>query len=146
MATEIYDKALATKLNRWTHNTNLTILVADNTKRLYEVIADQSNDGKIQLPMLSIRRTGGYRIKVPRWQTLSHDGFTKDATIDKSFQINAIPIQLQYQLDIFAKDYLEADEYMRNVVFNIINFPQLIVYAKYNDEEIEFHSAIVVGD
>ena len=84
MAVELYDIALAKKLERWTHNTNLTVLTADNTKRLYEVIADTTNDGKIKLPTIVIRRSGGYKLRVPRWQPIAYDGFTKDASIEKS--------------------------------------------------------------
>lgn len=34
---------------------------------------------------------------------------------------------------------------MRNILFNLINFPQLVVYIEYNGEKIEFHSAVTIN-
>ena len=37
--------------------------------------------------------------------------------------LNAIPISLVYQIDVYARLAIEADILMRNLVFNIINYP-----------------------
>ena len=36
-----------------------------------------------------------------------------------SIPINVIPIQIGYQIDIYTKGIAEADEYIRNFVFNL---------------------------
>ena len=96
MATELYDKAFVDKLKAWTNNTNIRVMTADNTKRLYEVLADESGDKDIKLPLITLRRNGGYTMYVPRRQTLSYDGETYKGSPERSLQINAIPIKLEY--------------------------------------------------
>ena len=56
--------------------------------------------------------------------------------------MNAIPVSIQYQLDVYTRYFEEADEYMRNIVFNIINFPKLTIRIPYQDEQRE-HDANV---
>ena len=146
MATELYDDAYVKKLKAWTQNTNVRVLTADSTKRLYEVLADEGDDKPIELPLITLRRTGGYKVLIPRRQTLSYDGETYKATPERSLQLNVIPIQLDYQIDVYTRKFQEADEYMRNILFNLINFPQISVTMMYNGEEIVFDSAITVSD
>lgn len=195
MATYLYDEALLKKLKYWTQSTNVHVYGTEETKNLFEVIADESNDSPIELPIISLRRSRGYNIidggttKRP----LSYDGFAvTDQEFDsygdaadfcqqngldevvilpKSFwvdskkfntyldasnycaeygidvndihtatwekyyikaddihpkyttSIRAIPISISYQLDVYSRYAKEADLLMRNLVFNIINYP-----------------------
>ena len=134
MSVNLYDKAFLTKLHNWTENTKLNIVGPSETRRLFEMIADKQNDKPIELPMLVLTRPGGYTIldqglaKHP----LSYDGATLDANREKACQLNAIPINIPYQLDIYARYFEQADEYTRNLVFNIINYPKLSVTIPYN--------------
>jgi hypothetical protein len=61
-------------------------------------------------------------------------------------QLNAIPIELNYQIDVYTRYYSEADEFIRNFVFNIINFPSLTVILNYLGEDIEHNSTIQMAD
>ena len=54
---------------------------------------------------------------------MTFDGATIEATLKKSKSLQAIPIRLQYQIDIFTRYREEADEYLRNFVYNILNYP-----------------------
>lgn len=63
MSTRFYDEALTKKLSYWTKSTNVKIYNPSETKRLFEVIADESNDNPIQLPIICIRRSSGFQIK-----------------------------------------------------------------------------------
>lgn len=65
-----------------------------------------------------------------------------DSTSEKSLNLNAIPINVTYQLDVWTRYFKEADAYMRNLVFNIVNFPTLPVYIPYNGENIEHFANI----
>ena len=56
--------------------------------------------------------------------------------------MNAIPIQLNYQLDIYTHKIAEADEYLRNFVFNIVNYPKLTVLIPYYDQKLRHDSNI----
>ena len=70
---------------------------------------------------------------------------TKSATIQKSLQINAIPINIPYQLDIYTRYYEEADIYMRDIIFNIINKPTFEINIPYNDANIEHFANIRIA-
>ena len=47
-------------------------------------------------------------------------------------QLNAIPIELDYTIDIYTRFYEEAEEYVRNFVFNLINYPKMQIQIPYN--------------
>lgn len=142
MSTYLYDNALIDKIKGWTSNSDITIYAPNDTKRLFEVIADTNNDRSIKLPLISISRKKGYQITNTKSRPLSYDGLTLDASIEKSIQLNAIPIQLSYQLDIYTRYFKEADEYARNLIFNFINFPALSIIIPYNDYKI-LHKSVV---
>lgn len=50
-------------------------------------------------------------------------------------EINAIPISIPYKLDVYTRYQKENDIYIRNLIFNIVNFPTLQVEFKYNGIE-----------
>ena len=58
----LYDEALLAKLNRWTEKTELHVYGPEETRRMLEVIADNTNDKPIKLPIVCLRRKGGYTI------------------------------------------------------------------------------------
>lgn len=55
------------------------------------------------------------------------------ANENKVVSLSNIPIGLNYQIDIYTRYFAEADEYMRNFVFNIINYPTLNIEIPYNN-------------
>ena len=195
MATYLYDEALLKKLKHWTEASNVHVYGADETRNLFEVMADESNDSPIELPIITVRRNRGYTIidGGTTRRPLSYDGhaisdvafdnyleardfceqnglselviYPKSYWVDgKKFRtfaeaeayciendidpatvhtanwqkyyinstdihpeyteaIRAIPISISYQLDVYARYAKEADILMRNLVFNIINYP-----------------------
>jgi hypothetical protein len=68
-----------------------------------------------------------------------------EANSKKVKSIVYIPITLNYQLDIYTRYYQEADEYMRNFIFNIINYPQLEILIKYYGVDINHVANILPG-
>jgi len=142
MSTKLYDDQLVEKLKEWSSKTSLHVYGPDDTRRLFEVIADGSNDEPIKLPIICLRRAGGYEILNMNKKPLTYDGMTLDATIEKSLQLNAIPINIPYQLDVYARYFEEADAYMRDIVFNIINHPTFEVDIPYNDAHIVHNTNI----
>ena len=142
MGVYLYDEALVAKIKNWTENTNIHLYGPDDSKRLKEVMADESSDSPLQLPLLSISRSGGYQILNPNKKRMTYDGLMYDSTIQKSVTLNAIPINLSYQIDVLTKYQKEADAYMRNLIFNIINFPILKIVIPYNDRRINHNAAI----
>lgn len=141
----LYDEALLAKLNNWTENTDLHIYGPDETRRLFEVIADNTNDKPITLPIICLRRVGGFTILNINQRPLTYDGFAVDGNEEKVLQLNAIPISIRYQLDIYTRYMKEADAYCRNFVFNIINYPNLPIVIPYNDINFTHNSTIRIG-
>ncbi len=142
MSVKLYDDAFMHKLQHWTKDTAVTIVSPTETRQLFEVVADTTNDKPIQLPLIALKRPGGFTILDTGKKPLSFDGLTLDATHEKASQLNAVPISIPYQLDIYTRYLHEADEYVRNLVFNIINYPKLDVVIPYNNENYVHHSNI----
>ena len=137
MSIALYDKALLDKISAWTKDTNVHVYSVDQTTRLFEMELDEKNDKPIQFPLIGISRNGGYRVTVRGKRPMSFDGFTLDASIKKSVQLNCIPISISYQLDVYTRYLEEADEITRNLVFNIINYPKLTVQIPYNSQNCQ---------
>lgn len=135
MSLYLYDNALVEKLKSWTVKTDIHVYGPNETRRLYEVLADETNDSNIKLPMLVLSRDGGYTILNSNKRPLTYDGKTLSATLSKSMQLNAIPISISYQIDVYARFLEEADAFARDLVFNIINHSTLHVTVPYNGAE-----------
>ena len=60
--------------------------------------------------------------------------------------LNAIPIRIKYTLDVYTRYQKENDLYIRNLIFNIINYPKMRVYFNYNGIDIEHDTNIILGD
>lgn len=147
MSIRLYDEAFVNKLKSWTKDTAVTIVSPSETKRLFEVLADTSNDSPLKLPIISVKRAGGFSILHTAKHPMSHTGATLDANSDKSKILNMIPISIPYQLDVYTRYMEEADEYIRNLVFNIINYPKLDIVIPYYEENRTHVSNIrIAGD
>lgn len=133
MAVRFYDEALVNKLRKWTQDTDVTLLGVNETRKRFEVLADKTNDSPIKLPLIALSRNGGYTILSKYKQPLSYDGNKFIQTPDKGVLVNGIPISISYQIDIYTRYLEEADEYARNIVFNIINYPKLNIEIPYED-------------
>ena len=133
MAVRFYDDALLAKFKKWTADTQVQLTGVNDTKRLFEVILDKQNDKPIQLPLIAISRNGGYTIQERYKQPRSYTGSRMIQNPDAAAKLNAIPIGISYQIDIYARHLAEADEYARNIVFNIINYPKLNIEIPYED-------------
>ena len=142
MSVYLYDEAFVEKLRNWTKSTQIQVFSPDDTKRLFEVMADQSNDSPIKLPILCLRRKSGLSVINTGKRPLTFDGIVIDREESKSAQLNAIPIDISYQLDIYTRYFKEADEFLRNLTFNIINYPKLTINIPYNDFNIEHNGFI----
>ena len=136
MAISYYDDAVTAKIKGWVaDNSNLRVLNPDETKRVIELHAEDSNDAPLKLPLLTISRNKELEIANAIKQSKSFDGLVID-TDDinaATVHMNVIPVKTLYQLDIYTKRQLEADEYVRQFLFKLINNPQIIVEIPYNN-------------
>ena len=136
MAIRYYDEALVSKLEKWLkyplQNGKLTILRPEESTRFFEMTLDERRDKPLALPLISISRDKEIEILNTNKQSKTFSGFyinPKEITYHK---MNVVPIQIGYQLDIYTHRVAEADEYIRNFVFNFINYPQLEIILPYD--------------
>ena len=143
MAISYYDDAVTAKIKGWVaDNSNLRVLNPDETKRVIELHAEDSGDQPLKLPLLTISRNKEIEIANAIKQNKSFDGLVidTDTTNAATVHMNVIPVKTLYQLDIYTKKQLEADEYVRQFLFKLINNPQIIVEIPYNNYIIK-HTA-----
>ena len=139
MAVRYYDDAIIQKLQKWVpENSNLRVLRPDESKRLFELIANDSNDQPITLPFIALSRNSDIEILSNIKQSKSFNGLRLTKKAEGGVALfNVIPIKLVYQLDIYTKFQEECEEYLRNFLFKLINNPVIKIEIPYNNAEIE---------
>lgn len=152
MSVNLYDKAVLNKIKSWVRDPNMTITSPDENARLLSYVADVNDDKPIQLPLIALRREPDISLLNANKVPLTHDGavyqadasFIGDEYVNKSIQINAIPIKINYQLDIYTRYMEECLEYVRNFVFNIVNYPNVEICIPYNDVNIQHDATMKI--
>lgn len=145
MSIELYDNALLKKIQYWTNDTDLSVLGVDDTTKLFNMLADKSNDKPPMLPLITLSRPGGFSISEKYKQPKAYSGATLSGTQERSAKLNAVKIAIPYRINIYARYQSEADEYIRNIVFNIINFPNVRVDVPYYDLGVLHDSNIILS-
>ena len=142
MAVRFYDEALKNKIQGWIKDPNIKVLSPSDTTRLFQIKSDEINDKPITLPLISLSRDSSVRIRNANKRVMSFDGVRVRAVDNetkeeinpgRAYKLNAIPVAITYQLDIYTRYYEEADEYARNFLFNLINYPKLTIEIPYNN-------------
>ena len=139
MAIRYYDEALATKINSWlpkSKNRKIQVLKPDEVKRLFTIEADERNDKPIQLPLIAISRDTQIDVFHPTKRAMSFDGRMLESDGKHTIQLDAVPISITYQLDIYTRHFDEGDELLRELIFKIINNPQLTITLPYNNQNL----------
>jgi hypothetical protein len=164
MAIHYYDDLVVAKLQRWIPEAStLRVLHPDESKKLFELTADDNKDQAFQLPLIAISRRDELELLSTVKNLKSYDGLrliptdvktdlsglkgdayhkAKAALPEGTYTFNVIPIRPEYQLDIYAKTAEECEEYVRNFLFKLINNPLLKIEIPYNDLKIE-HTAYI---
>jgi hypothetical protein len=134
MAISYYDEAITQKIKNWlADSSKLRVLSPDESSRLIQLAADDSKDKPLKLPVIAISRNKDIELESAIKQNKSFDGFILDKDKDSATTVhmNVIPIKTTYQLDIYTKKRIEADEYVRQYLFKLINNPQIIIEVPY---------------
>ena len=84
MAISYYDNALCNKLKNWVGDSKIKITGPEETRRLFQYRADTSNDGPIQLPLITLRRGNDIQILSVNKKPLVFDGLTLNANKNQS--------------------------------------------------------------
>ncbi len=144
MSVRLYDIAITNKIKSWIPGKNVRILDPDDTVQLFKLTADDSNDKPIKLPLITISRDPDINLSITTKRSLTFDGIHISAYDGDNIpenrtimHLDAIPMDLTYQIDIYAANQALADEYLRNFLFNIVNSPKLTVELPYNGANIE---------
>lgn len=149
MSVTLYDKALINKIKKWTDGTLVEVYESEELSKLEQLLADKNNDKPLKLPFIVLRHSPrGYSLVDISKRPTSYDGmrlnlYQEDG--ERAAQLNKIQINIQYQLDVYAKYYEEADAYMREIVFNLINYPKVNVTVPYDNVNLTQSSAISIG-
>ena len=124
----LYDEAIVNKFRTIFDDTRITVQPPENAIRY---VAQLSEDN-VKFPLISLNRTN--------WSLRSGDISWAQSRIGVANRINsddtisvmrAIPIQLEYQLDIYTVDRLTNDEIYRELIFYFIKHPTLEVEIPY---------------
>lgn len=147
MGLYLYDDSLIQKLKYWCEKTDITVYGPDETRQLFETLADKNNDNPIKLPLIVLSRSGGYTIKNPNKKPTTYSGYTAAREARTALQLMMIPIEISYRLDVYTRFLKEADMYIRNLIFNIVNYPTLSVTVPYNNSNFKHNANIrIVSD
>lgn len=136
MAISYYDEAVTQKIKGWlADNSKLRVLSPDESNKLIQLAAEDSEDKPLKLPLIAISRNKDIEIESAIKQNKSFDGLVidQDTITAEAVHLNVIPIKTTYQLDIYTKKRIEADEYVRQYLFKLINNPQIIIEIPYNN-------------
>ena len=147
MSIYYYDIALKNKLQRWIKDPSIEITSPEDTRRLFERQLDKEDDSPIQLPLIALRRDPNINLTNTNKNSKTFDGAVVSANGDSVELLNVVPVSITYYLDIYCRYLLEADEYARNFIFNLINYPKVTVEIPYNNANIEHNSNVsIIGD
>lgn len=141
MAISYYDEAITQKIKGWlAGSSKLRVLSPDESNRLIQLQAEDSNDEPLKLPLIAISRNKDIEIESAIKQNKSFDGLVIGPDRDgaATIHLNVIPVKTTYQLDIYTKKRIEADEYVRQYLFKLINNPQIIIDIPYNSSNHDY--------
>lgn len=144
MSVSLYDKAVLDKLYKWGLNNSSTILAPNDIQNLYEVYSDKTNDKELVLPLICLNRNGNFTIRNTNKRPLTINALTINKNNKKLETLNAIPIEISYQLDIFTRLRAQADEYARELTFNFINYPELSIQIPYENTNYVHNSTMIL--
>ena len=136
MAISYYDEAVTQKIKGWlADSSKLRVLSPDESSRLIQLQAEDSGDQPLKLPLIAISRNKDIEIESVIKQNKSFDGLIigRDAAGTATVHLNVIPVKTTYQIDIYTKKRIEADEYVRQYLFKLINNPQIIIEIPYSN-------------
>lgn len=137
MAVRYYDDVLAAKIQRWLPTSTLRVLKPNETKRFFELTAEESHNEQISLPCIALSRNNDIELSLNYKSPKSYAGLKLQQTAAESLILNAIPINVKYQLDIYTKTAEEGDEYLRQYLFKLINNPVIKIVVPYNGANVE---------
>lgn len=134
-------------------NNKVYVTAVDN---VFDIIGDLSED-RIDMPIVSLQRLGWSVADYhPQFMTFSGHIIGQNEE-NKIIRLQAIPIRVNYQMDIWTKDRITNDAIIRELLFYYTLRPTLLVNIPYSldithnfniffDPDIEDNSDIIEHD
>ena len=142
MSIKLYDDAVSKKIQEQVRDSNVRVLKPDESTRFFQMSLDQKFDKHLTLPLIALSRDKNIDLLEVTKQQKTYNGFVFQQTENQTLTVNVIPIKLTYQLDIYTRKMEEADEYLRNFIFNLINYPNIDITIPYNNLNYTHRSGI----
>ena len=134
MSVTLYDKAIIDELQRLTQDTRIHIAPAEN---VFATVGKLENTFDfVELPLLSVTRTG-WSIQPPQ-HSQKFEGVTYQYDVEKDYvqNLQMIPIQINYLLDVWSKTREENDIICRELIFYFFNHPTMKVTVPYDADYV----------
>jgi len=145
MSLALYDQAFLKKLKAIAEKTSIHVYSVEETRRLFEVIADETNDKPLTLPIICLHRGSGYTIAETGNNPRSINALRVVSTDAGSIVLNHMQISIDYQIDVYARKFEEADAIMRELVFILTNTPNVIITIPYDGINYLHKSALNIS-
>ena len=111
MAVRYYDDVLAAKLKRWNPSSELRVLKPNETKRFFELSAEDSNDAPITLPCVTLARNNDIELSIKLFK--KDDKYCEVKYIDNKVYIDRrnslTPIESRFNVAFFGSLGYELD-------------------------------------
>lgn len=159
----LYSKAILEKLRELTANSETPILVTDLGDNLFRrsILGSNSDTEEVKLPLIGLSRTG-WRLSRDKNYAMLKSGISREFFEDSDDQefsietfeevrdnkpaiVQAVPIEIDYQLDIVTNTLIENDMIVREFFFYFLQNPTLVVRVPY---QLDFNHTVnfIIGD
>ena len=128
----LYDTALLERFKRWFNNPNITI--SGDTKSLFMSQADINETESFPMPLIGITRGQTIGVLATNKKPMSFRSQRTSHNDEQIFTLNAIPINLLYQIDIYTRRRQDNDNILRELIFKLINNPALTIEIPNSDK------------
>ena len=146
MSLTLYDRAVTEKIKKWVLDDKMNVLGPDETRRRFSMQADMTDDKPIQLPLITINRQPDINVRDIGKRPMTWMGKVFNNENGISDHLNAVPVSINYVLNIYTRYLEEADEYVRNFAFNLINHPSIKILIPYNDSNLAYTSFLTFSN
>lgn len=137
----LYDAAVAKKIQLWLGDERkVRVLKPEETTRFYQLVSEEKKDGKVELPAVMLSRDKDIELLLNIKNPKSFDGKTLINNDDYTLKSNVIPIKIEYQLNIFTKEMNQGLNYVRELVFKLINNPTFEIEIPDRELNLRFRT------
>lgn len=143
MAINLYDEAIATLIESWitsdSSQQTIHVMRPNEVAEFFKMTDDQRSDMMLKLPLIMLSRKPEVVIRDNNIQPRTYSGqnvFIKQNGKQVGL-LNSVGVDLEYQIDIFTKEFVQGDEYLRDFIFKLINHPSLTIRIPYNANKIQ---------